>query len=213
MPDNHHSALLPGDDPAEFQTLFDDLTAHFAPRDFTETRLVREMAISEWRLRRARQYLESALSRRMAELAPDHPTLDAVELQSLAVESLQTSGRASYGTWLAYESKFERQYDRACNNWYRYQMMQRSESAREVRTLVTQAFAPLPQLPPEPELGSNVQMASNVKLASNVQNAAPPQTPRGAPCPCGSGRKYKRCCGPDAAPILSPPPYEPPLAA
>ncbi|MBU4198610.1 MAG: SEC-C domain-containing protein, partial [Verrucomicrobia bacterium] len=21
------------------------------------------------------------------------------------------------------------------------------------------------------------------------------QTPRNAPCPCGSGKKYKRCCG------------------
>ena len=23
----------------------------------------------------------------------------------------------------------------------------------------------------------------------------PPRPPRNAPCPCGSGRKYKRCCG------------------
>jgi hypothetical protein len=25
-----------------------------------------------------------------------------------------------------------------------------------------------------------------------------PGTPRGAPCPCGSGEKYKRCCGREA---------------
>jgi hypothetical protein len=29
-------------------------------------------------------------------------------------------------------------------------------------------------------------------------------TSRNAQCPCGSGLKYKRCCGPDAAPILQP---------
>jgi uncharacterized protein YchJ len=28
------------------------------------------------------------------------------------------------------------------------------------------------------------------------------QTPRSAPCPCGSGAKYKRCCGKDAPPVL-----------
>ena len=30
------------------------------------------------------------------------------------------------------------------------------------------------------------------------------QIPRSAPCPCGSGEKYKRCCGTDAPPILFP---------
>ena len=28
------------------------------------------------------------------------------------------------------------------------------------------------------------------------------QTPRSAPCPCGSGEKYKRCCGKNAPPVL-----------
>jgi len=35
--------------------------------------------------------------------------------------------------------------------------------------------------------------------------SAPPeavQTPRGAPCSCGSGIKFKRCCGKDAPPML-----------
>ncbi len=33
----------------------------------------------------------------------------------------------------------------------------------------------------------------------------PPATPipRGAPCPCGSGAKYKRCCGTNAPPVLA----------
>jgi len=29
------------------------------------------------------------------------------------------------------------------------------------------------------------------------------QIPRTAPCPCGSGLKYKRCCGVGAPPVLS----------
>ena len=39
------------------------------------------------------------------------------------------------------------------------------------------------------------------KLASNVQNT--PAIPRSAPCPCGSGVKFKRCCGKNAPPVLS----------
>ena len=43
------------------------------------------------------------------------------------------------------------------------------------------------------------------KSASRAQNAepGPGQIPRSAPCPCGSGEKYKRCCGRDAPPVLS----------
>jgi SEC-C motif len=35
-----------------------------------------------------------------------------------------------------------------------------------------------------------------------VAESAP--IPRGAPCPCGSGAKYKRCCGTNAPAVLSP---------
>jgi hypothetical protein len=31
----------------------------------------------------------------------------------------------------------------------------------------------------------------------------PNQTPRNATCPCGSGTKYKRCCGKNAPPVLN----------
>lgn len=32
--------------------------------------------------------------------------------------------------------------------------------------------------------------------------AHPNATPRNAPCPCGSGQKFKRCCGRNAPPVL-----------
>jgi hypothetical protein len=37
-------------------------------------------------------------------------------------------------------------------------------------------------------------------LASNCNASAP--IPRNASCPCGSGEKYKRCCGHGAPPVL-----------
>ncbi len=33
--------------------------------------------------------------------------------------------------------------------------------------------------------------------------SAAPQTPRNAKCPCGSGEKFKRCCGKGAPPVLN----------
>jgi uncharacterized protein YecA (UPF0149 family) len=38
---------------------------------------------------------------------------------------------------------------------------------------------------------------------SQSESPEPASIPRGAPCPCGSGQKYKRCCGIDAPPVLS----------
>ena len=46
------SVLLPGDDPAEYEALLEQLRDHFSPDDPTEDRHVREMADAEWRLRR-----------------------------------------------------------------------------------------------------------------------------------------------------------------
>jgi len=40
---------------------------------------------------------------------------------------------------------------------------------------------------------------------NRVRNEIPPpfqQVGRNSPCPCGSGKKYKRCCGVSAPPIL-----------
>jgi uncharacterized protein YchJ len=41
-------------------------------------------------------------------------------------------------------------------------------------------------------------------FAAEAQHQHHPQgeIPRSAPCPCGSGRKYKRCCGHNAPPVL-----------
>jgi hypothetical protein len=41
---------------------------------------------------------------------------------------------------------------------------------------------------------------SSPSLGLNCNPPAP--TPRNASCPCGSGDKYKRCCGKQAAPVL-----------
>lgn len=43
---------------------------------------------------------------------------------------------------------------------------------------------------------------TNPIAPAGVPAAAPPIS-RSAPCPCGSGQKYKRCCGRNAPPVLN----------
>jgi hypothetical protein len=71
--------------------------------------------------------------------------------------------------------------------------------------------APLtPAPPPEPTLA--------IAPAKPQPPATPTEIARNAPCPCGSGEKYKRCCGTQAppklgAPRIAAPGAAPPLAA
>src|SRR5207245_2001868 len=53
------------------------------------------------------------------------------------------------------------------------------------------------------------QLSGNVsENFTKRTQSAPVKTaavPRGAPCPCKSGQKYKRCCGKSAPPVLTAP--------
>jgi hypothetical protein len=66
-----------------------------------------------------------------------------------------------------------------------------------------QCFAKRNGLPPQPvpESAQNPQPQSNQQGAKRNPTAFS-KVGRNSPCPCGSGKKYKRCCGPNAAPIL-----------
>ena len=220
------SVLLPGDDPAEYDAVLAELTSHFGPAertgrhsggrcerpkmDLTDRRFLREMADAEWRLRRVRQCLEDALTRCIVALAVEYPDASPIELQARALASLGSGGGPSYGTWLRYETKFERQYERAYKGWATYQdFLRRARDhqsrleARDADTMMKAAiFAPLPAV----KLASTVQTPPRAVLRSQptartaVVNG---QIARNAPCPCGSGEKYKRCCGKNAPAVLS----------
>ena len=70
----------------------------------------------------------------------------------------------------------------------RRQLLLHKLKEAEMSTAVTEAIcAPLP---------------SATQTLPVVAESAP--IPRGAPCPCGSGVKYKRCCGTNAPAVLAP---------
>ena len=191
------TVLLPGDDPEAYAALLADLTEYFAPTELIETRFVREMTDADWRLRRVREHLESAIARQMAKIAAAQPDVSALELQSIAIETLSETG-TSYATWLRYETKFERQFDRAFKDWSRYQELRRNAHLKEANISMKKVFSARCPDEDTTESASNMQTtpAPASELASNVQIA------RNAACPCRSGEKYKRCCGRSAPAVL-----------
>ena len=179
------TVLLPTDNPAEYEALLGELTEHFGPADLTEDRFVREMTDAEWRLRRVRTSIASALARQMAKLTVAEPELDAIDLESRAVETLGETG-CSYATWLRYESKFEHQYDRAYRCWSKYQDGRRRVSREEIDLSMKKAIAaPMPGAGPQrvPTRTANVsgQPVSNVQNIPNQQHPAPAQPAAAAP--------------------------------
>ncbi|MBN9664113.1 MAG: SEC-C domain-containing protein [Acidobacteria bacterium] len=153
------------------------------------------MADAEWRLRRVRLHQELLLTARIHLLATDNPTHSPDLLQALAFEALHRE--IGFSKFLTYEAKFERQYDRAYQGWLRHQQ----KPAHPHPPCEVPAAGPVRTDEPNP----------GPKSAGPVPHAIP----RGAPCPCGSGEKYKRCCGrqapallhgPAAAPAPSPTP-------
>ena len=173
------TVIITGEDPEEYEELLTELLMSFPTAgEFALDRAVREMANAEWRLRRVRRHMEIAINGKIAELQAQNPDADVLLLQAQAMDTLAAESN-SYKLLLRYETKFENQYNRAQRDWYAY----------------TKLMNPV-------GIALNTKVPAVVKTANWVRSAEPGATPRNAPCPCGSGEKYKRCCGRTAPPVL-----------
>ncbi len=76
------TALLPDEDPAEFQSLLDAMLRDFNPYDATESSLIYELADCQWRLRRAGRYEAKILS---ADI-PDFKALNNMSLHAARIK-------------------------------------------------------------------------------------------------------------------------------
>ena len=66
------------------------------------------------------------------------------------------------------------------------------------------AVVPGPEAPPRTPATEQTQFLSDpAPLLVADRRVAPADIARCAPCPCGSGQKYKRCCGRDAPGIVN----------
>ena len=155
--------LRPEDRPI-YEAILDELQQHFLAIDLTEERIVREMADAEFRLRRCRELMHTALACQMTKLQALHPNLSSLELEVQAIETLAETG-CSWSTWLRYETKYERQYERAEQSWTRYHKEQRRVAGQNTDTRMLRHMFRNP--------------LSDRKSASNVHSArsTPPPAP------------------------------------
>ncbi|WP_212635429.1 SEC-C metal-binding domain-containing protein, partial [Rhodobacter capsulatus] len=64
--------------------------------------------------------------------------------------------------------------------------------------LATEAPALIPDLVEELNLFTKAQvpgLPTGFPMAANMASAPGPKVGRNDPCPCGSGKKFKKCCG------------------
>jgi uncharacterized protein YchJ len=73
----------------------------------------------------------------------------------------------------------------------------RSQAQIEMMQSLAEEMAQIPFCKPTSPVGQISDLPTEIPFCKPTQ-----PTPRGAPCPCGSGQKYKRCCGQGAPPVL-----------
>ena len=145
--------------------------------------IIRQYAIAKWRSELFHEMEASFFSSALADERANPESASMVELHGdgiLLGRALRhdAEGPNVFSKLMRYESRVSKELRRASES---YQDLLRFIANRnDIAKPISGPRAVNPQ-PPSPE--------------------APPQTPRNAPCPCGSGDKFKRCCG-DGAPAV-----------
>ncbi len=183
---------------SNFITSFDD---HLAPEGPVEIALAAEITSAAWRLRRC-NIIESALD---PEGDPENQT------KQNAIDRARTTAQRHFHRNLA-ELK-RHQTERQFRDEYFPENMDQSElglaSVREIIPALQKitrvdpvqreiiAFDALKRAASDPNWLRSANLANPANLPKSEQ-----QTPRNAQCTCGSGTKYKRCCGTNAPAVL-----------
>jgi uncharacterized protein YecA (UPF0149 family) len=157
--------------------------AELSPRTPLEQTLSREIVQAAWRLRRCASL----------EVAPPENMTDE-ELDRLQV-SIDRARAAA-----------QRTFHRSLKELRRLQ----DEHIEPAALMLQQAMAADALLMQEFEqrkrqFAPEAQQKAASQNSANQTQSEPQKTvsiPRGAPCPCKSGEKYKRCCGKNAPPVL-----------
>jgi hypothetical protein len=161
-----------------YQAFCEDFQQQLAPQGAMETSLAAEIVHAAWRLRRCAK-AESAL-----------------ETQSGLDPMLDPATAAAWNSIDRARAQALRHFQRASAELRRLQTERQDRDDKDLK--------PTPVPDARPQLLPNKLLPNN--LTKQTQSEAPQTAsiPRGAPCPCGSGAKYKRCCGTHAPAVLSP---------
>jgi hypothetical protein len=175
-----------GEEP-EYAEILQSVTAQLEPDGIIEQTFAAEIVGATWRLRRCRM-VEQSLSQ---DAALDPMVDDALYKQQKSVDRARAQSHNILRRSLAELRKL--QAERAARE-------QAAEyRKRDDRELMESL---LEQLAEDRDADDPVGQISDLPAEIPFCKSDEP-TPRNAPCPCGSGVKYKRCCGQGAPPVLN----------
>ena len=159
------------------------------------------MAIARWRIRRfvsaETVLIDCEIVRNRDKVEKEFDTLGCGVHVAMAIRSLADESRC-LSLMSRYEARHQRCHDKA------YAALRELQKSRAPQP--TSAPAPSDPEPPPAESPTQHQPVLPSHNPS-VSAGTPPSPPiaRNAPCPCGSGNKYKRCCGVVSAGKFTPP--------
>ncbi len=201
--------ILPGEE-STYAELVHSLNQTLTPIGPLELSLVAEIRRANWRLRRCAIVEHELADRPYATATLDE---DAAKIQLSVDRARSLYNRLSHKCTaelrkLQTERQFRSESTAPGTDFSEYGIATfrnirediTRQNATETRRRRTELDiflkAPGPAFTPAPVPDSS-QSASFCKNENSL-----PQTPRNAPCHCGSGQKHKRCCGKDAPPVL-----------
>jgi hypothetical protein len=181
-------------------------TGSWSPAAEEDSRLVADLALADFRRDRARAHESAWFAHRVEQLRKDEnlPAPLTGE-QELRLQARVLHDDCHYATVLSRLLKWERAFNRDFDRLY--SRLQEIVMNRFFKIAKTNPISPDPI-----ESSTTSDPASDGLPPAAPLPASPPrtnepiraslETPRNAPCPCGSGLKFKRCCGHNALPQL-----------
>lgn len=177
-------ALLPGEDPAEYQEHHQDYADRYRPQSTVDQDLVNELADLRWRLRRVPGFEVALLNAECTRLTTEpefEPLLKNVTsaTQILALAFTRLLSTRVLPNLFHQEARLARRAER---------LQAQLEATRPRNQTIRQPVI-------APESDEPTQPSVNRKIEAKPQPVhVTPQPGRNELCPCNSGLKYKRCC-------------------
>jgi hypothetical protein len=191
--------ILEGED-EEYAQTFSALMAELSPAGVLEQTFATEIIGATWRLRRC-GILEFDLAR-SADRAPD--AQDAIQ-KSIDRARAQSHNilRRSLAELRKLQTERHTRILTTPDGQTPGSFCQPPESATPAGSSFCKPAQAAPATPSNPAGSSFYKLPAAAAIPAGSSFCKTPVTPRNAPCPCGSGAKYKRCCGRNAPPVLN----------
>jgi SEC-C motif len=194
--------LVRPDEQEEYAALCRTLKEELQPTGIIEETLVTEILHAAWRLQRCAKVEESLFNCLSAPLYGGH-SMDPMEDHAttptqLAVDRARAQTHRSLLRLLGELRRI--QTERQIRNQSRHPGLASWKEVQNARML-SRKMDGLDNLEAIIAKATAPPVASRGEITNQTQSPAP--IPRSAACPCGSGAKYKRCCGVNAPAVLT----------